>query len=90
VREFIDADEKELGALILVDVVFVAAVAKARGGPVVPGHQMLGLVVVFVGPARDVAAKLCEQRSFKLRIGATQEQSIGAVRLERLHDGFVE
>ena len=44
-RQLIDADEQKFRALILVDVIFVAAVAEARGRAVLPRDDVLRLVV---------------------------------------------
>src|SRR6267154_2066839 len=67
-RQFIEPDEQELGALILVNVIFIAAVTKARCRSSVPGDDMLRLVVTPIQRARDVATKISEQRRFQLRI----------------------
>src|SRR5207245_8582308 len=53
VRQLIETNEQKLGALITIDVVLVAAVAKERCGTVLPGDDVLGLVVAFVQRARD-------------------------------------
>src|SRR6266404_4058578 len=86
VRELIDADEKKLRALILVDVVFVAAVAEARGRSVTPRDDVLRFVVLAIEFPRYVATKISEERRFQFRIGAAQEQRIRARHRPRLPD----
>src|SRR5579872_7299518 len=60
VREFVNADEEKFGALIAIDVVFVAAKAEARGRAIAPGYDVLGFVVTFVRIARHIAAEIRE------------------------------
>src|SRR6266446_4238823 len=69
VCELVNADEQKLGALVLVNVILVAAVAEARGRTVFPGYDVLRFVVTLVKSARHVAAKVCQERRFQLRIG---------------------
>ncbi len=90
VRQLVEPDEQKLRALILVNVVFVAAVAEARGRAVVPRDDVLRLVVALVKLARNVAAEIGEQRRFELRIRAPQKQRIAAVDPGRLEDGLPE
>src|SRR5947209_14866250 len=77
-RQLIDADEEKLGALILIHIVFVAAVAEAGGRAIGPRNDVLGFVVAAVQRARDIAAEIREQRRFQLGIGAAEQQRIGA------------
>src|SRR6202030_2454000 len=58
VRQLVEPDKQKLRALILVDVVFVAAVAESGGRAVVPGDDVLGFVVAAVERPRHVAAKI--------------------------------
>src|SRR5579885_3548526 len=60
VREFVNADEEKFGALIAIDVVFVAAKAEARGRAIAPGYDVLGFVVTLVRIARHIAAEIRE------------------------------
>jgi hypothetical protein len=60
VRQLVDADEKKLGALIRVDIVFVAAMAKARGRTVLPRYDVLRFVVLAIERARHITTKICE------------------------------
>jgi hypothetical protein len=62
VSELIEPDEQELRALILVDVIFVPAVAEASGRTVVPGDDVLGFVVALIHRARHIAAEISQQR----------------------------
>src|SRR5579859_6854322 len=78
VRQLVDADEQELGALVAVDVVFVAAVAEPRGRAVFPGDDVLGVVELLIFRPGDVAAKLCEERRLQFRVGAAKQQRIAA------------
>ena len=61
VRQLVNADEQKLRALIAVNVVLVAAVAEPCGGTVLPGDDMLGLVVALVHRAWNSSPELCEQ-----------------------------
>src|SRR5260370_5038397 len=51
---------------------------------------MLRFVVAFVKSARHVAAKVSEQRRFKFRIGAPQQQGVRPGHRRRMQDGFPE
>jgi len=62
VGQLIDTDEEELGALVGVNVVFVAAVTETRGRAVLPRHDVLRLVVLAIERARHVAAEIREER----------------------------
>jgi hypothetical protein len=86
VRQLIKADELKLRALILIDVAFVAAISEAGGRTVLPGDDMLGLVVFLVQRARHIAAEMGQQRRFEFRIGAPQQQRIRSWHLVRLAD----
>ena len=86
--QLIEADEQKLRALILVNVIFVAAVAEAGGRAVIPRDHVLGFVVVFVKFFRDVAAEISEQRRFELRISAAQQQRVAAGRTQRFVNCF--
>ncbi len=57
-RQLIHADEEKLGALVLIDIIFIAAVTEAGGRTVLPRHQMFRFVVAFVFAARHVAPEL--------------------------------
>src|SRR5271155_1686031 len=87
-RQLIDADEEEFGALILIDVALVAAISEARGGAVAPGHQVPGFVVTFVERAGHIATELQEQRRFQLGVGAAQKKRVAASDLEGMKDRF--
>src|SRR2546427_10686701 len=88
VRQLVEPDKQKFGALILVDVAVVAAEAKARGGAVVPGDQPLRFIEAAVQTARNVAAKISEERGLQLRIGAAQQQRVAAGRFVRLKNRF--
>src|SRR6266571_2595446 len=88
VRELVETDEQELRALILVNVVLVAAVAEARGRTVFPGYEVLRFVVTLVKSARHIAAKVCQQRRFQLRIGPPKEQRVATHNLDGLANRF--
>src|SRR5207244_12714750 len=47
-RQLVDANEEELGALILVDVILTLAVAKPRGRAVAPGDNVFAVVVAAI------------------------------------------
>src|SRR5712691_12739676 len=53
-RQLVEADEQELRALVLVNVVLVAAVAEARGRTVFPSYEVFRFVVTLVKSARHV------------------------------------
>src|SRR5690242_16551493 len=55
VRQLVDADEDELGTLIAIDIVLVAAVAEARGRAVLPGNDALRFVVAAIRITRYVS-----------------------------------
>src|SRR6266571_166419 len=88
VRQLVEADEQKLRALVLVNVVLVAAVAEARGRTVCPGHDVLRFAVALVKSARHVAAKVSEQRRFQLRIGPPKEQRVATRNLDGLANRF--
>ena len=58
VRQLIDADEQKLRALVLVHVVFVAAIAEARCRAVLPRDDMLRFVVLAIVRLRYVAPEI--------------------------------
>src|SRR5260370_2475917 len=78
VRELIDADEQKLRALVLINIVLVAAVAKARGRTVFPGNDMLRCVVTLVHRARHVPPAVGAHRRFPVGLGAPEEQRVAA------------
>src|SRR3989442_13684359 len=88
VRQLVEPDKQKFGALILVDVAVVAAEAKARGGAVVPGDQALRFIEAAVQTARNVAAKISEERGLQLGIGAAQQQRVAAGRFVGLKNRF--
>ncbi len=86
--EFVDADEKKFGPLILVNVVFTFAVAEARGRAVPPGDDVLRVVVGAVEFARNVAAEVEKERGFELGKCAAKKKRVRAVMLVRLENRF--
>jgi hypothetical protein len=60
VRQLIETNEEKLGALVAINVIFVAAETEARGRVILPGHDMLRLVVALVQRARHIATKVRE------------------------------
>src|SRR5579859_4346639 len=90
VRQLIEPNEEKLRALILVDIIFVAAIAEARGRTVVPGDDVLGFIVSAVERARHVAPEICQQRRFQLWIRAPQQQRIRTGLIVRLANRFKE
>src|SRR6267378_62095 len=61
-RQLIKPDEQKLRALILVNVIFVATVAKASGRAIEPGNYVLRFVVTLIELPRHVAPKIRQQR----------------------------
>src|SRR5690242_20587085 len=89
-RQLVDADKDKFGALIAVDVVFVAAVAETCRRAVVPGDDALGFVVAAVKIVRHIAAKVRQQRRFQLRISAPEKQRVRSGHSIRLENGLPE
>ena len=87
-RELVNADEKKFRALILVHVVFVLAVAEARGGIIQPGDQVFRFVVALVKLARNIAAKIKQQRLFQFRKSPAQQQRVRGAMFVGLQDRF--
>src|SRR6266704_364359 len=87
-RELINSDEKKLRALVLINIVLVAAVAETRGRSVFPGNDMLRCVVTLVHHAGHVPPEVTEQRRFQLRICPPKKQSVTARNFARLADCF--
>src|SRR5713226_8148786 len=87
-RELIDSDKKKLRALILVDVILVAAVTEARGRSVFPGNDVLRGVVTFVPRARHVPPEVRKQRRLEFRKGSPQQERVTAGDFTSLHDRF--
>ena len=83
-RQLVHADEEKFGALILVDIVLVLAVAEARGRTVRPRDQMLRFLETLVQLARDVTAKIMQEGLLKLGERAAQQQRVGVGRFVRL------
>src|SRR6266581_2240452 len=54
-RELINSDEKKLRALVLINIVLVAAVAETRGRSVFPGNDMLRCVKFLLPGERSIA-----------------------------------
>jgi len=88
VRQLVESDEQKLRALIAVNVVFVAAIAKARRRAVGPSHDVLGLVVFLVVTAGHVSPEVREQRGFQFRVRAPQQKRVCPWPKPRLKNRF--
>src|SRR5256885_14330550 len=87
-RQLIEPDEQEFRALVLVNVILITAIAKARRRTVQPRHYVLRFVVTLVKLARHIAPEIRQQRTFQLRIRPPQQQRVAARDFIRLKDRF--
>src|SRR5271157_1553064 len=87
-RQLVDSDEQKLRALILVNVILVAAVAEPRRRSVFPCNNVFRFVEGAVPRRRHIPPELRYQRRLQFGEGPAQQQRVASVMQERLADRF--
>ena len=78
-RQLVQSDKKIFRALILIDVIFVRAVAEPRGAPVIPRDDIASTRCSSDTSSAVYPAKISKQRRFQFRKSSTQQKRVNAI-----------